>query len=198
MLIAMASVVWVPIGVWIGLRPAWAERLQPIAQFLAAFPANVLFPVVAMIASVALEPDPEHLAVAADDPGHPVVHPVQRDRRRQRIPGDMREAPDMFHVKRLAMVAPGRPAGNFPLLYHRRADRVGGSWNASIVAEAGELGQDIGSRHGLGSLYQPRPRRGTCRASRWVSAVMSVFVIAFNRTRMAAALRYAERRLRMN
>jgi NitT/TauT family transport system permease protein len=43
-LIALASLIWVPVGVWIGLRPKWAERLQPIAQFLAAFPANVLFP----------------------------------------------------------------------------------------------------------------------------------------------------------
>jgi len=44
-LIAVASLIWVPIGVWIGLRPRWTERLQPVAQFLAAFPANVLFPV---------------------------------------------------------------------------------------------------------------------------------------------------------
>ncbi|EPN57678.1 ABC transporter permease, partial [Pseudomonas syringae pv. actinidiae ICMP 19079] len=43
-LIVIASLIWVPIGVWIGLRPVWAERLQPIAQFMAAFPANVLFP----------------------------------------------------------------------------------------------------------------------------------------------------------
>ena len=33
-----------PIGVWLGLRPVWARRAQPIAQFLAAFPANLLFP----------------------------------------------------------------------------------------------------------------------------------------------------------
>ncbi len=44
-LIALASLIWVPIGVWIGLRPWVAERVQPLAQFLAAFPANVLFPV---------------------------------------------------------------------------------------------------------------------------------------------------------
>lgn len=43
-LIMVASLIWVPVGVWIGLRPVWAERLQPIAQFMAAFPANVLFP----------------------------------------------------------------------------------------------------------------------------------------------------------
>src|SRR6202165_4058452 len=39
-LIAIASVIWVPIGVWIGLRPWAAERAQPIAQFLAAVPAQ--------------------------------------------------------------------------------------------------------------------------------------------------------------
>ena len=44
-LIAIASAMWVPIGVWIGLRPWAAERIQPIAQFLAAFPANLLFPI---------------------------------------------------------------------------------------------------------------------------------------------------------
>ena len=43
-LIMLASLVWVPIGVMIGLRPKLAERIQPLAQFLAAFPANLLFP----------------------------------------------------------------------------------------------------------------------------------------------------------
>ena len=44
-LIALASLIWVPIGVWIGLRPQLAERAQPVVQFLAAFPANLFFPV---------------------------------------------------------------------------------------------------------------------------------------------------------
>ena len=41
---ALATIVWVPVGVWIGLRPRIAEKVQPLAQFLAAFPANVIFP----------------------------------------------------------------------------------------------------------------------------------------------------------
>src|SRR5262245_51843834 len=57
-LIALASLVWVPIGVWVGLRPRLATRMQPVAQFLAAFPANVLFPmVVAIIVAWHLNPD---------------------------------------------------------------------------------------------------------------------------------------------
>src|SRR4029077_7323672 len=44
-LISLATLIWVPVGVWIGLRPKLAERIQPLAQFLAAFPANLAFPV---------------------------------------------------------------------------------------------------------------------------------------------------------
>ncbi len=57
-LIVLASLVWVPIGVWIGLRPRWAERLQPVTQFLAAFPSNLLFPAaVVLIVRFRLTPD---------------------------------------------------------------------------------------------------------------------------------------------
>ena len=29
-LIALATLIWVPVGVWIGLRPKLAERVQPL------------------------------------------------------------------------------------------------------------------------------------------------------------------------
>jgi NitT/TauT family transport system permease protein len=58
LLILIPSVVWVPIGVLIGLRPALAEKIQPLAQLLAAFPANLLFPVfVIIIVRFNLNPD---------------------------------------------------------------------------------------------------------------------------------------------
>ena len=57
-LIALASLIWVPIGVWVGLRPRVASIVQPIAQFLAAFPANLFFPiVVSAIVLLRLTPD---------------------------------------------------------------------------------------------------------------------------------------------
>ena len=42
-LIALASLIWVPIGVWVGMRPKAATVVQPVAQFLAAFPTNLFF-----------------------------------------------------------------------------------------------------------------------------------------------------------
>ncbi len=57
-LIGVASVIWVPIGVWIGLRPHIADRAQPIVQFLAAFPANLFFPAaVVLILEFRLNPE---------------------------------------------------------------------------------------------------------------------------------------------
>ena len=56
-LVTLASLIWVPIGVFVGLRPKLTARVQPISQFLAAFPANLLFPVaVPLIVHLRLSP----------------------------------------------------------------------------------------------------------------------------------------------
>ena len=57
-LIAIASLIWTPIGIYVGLRPHLTQVVQPVAQFLAAFPANLLFPfVVSLIVAWNLNPD---------------------------------------------------------------------------------------------------------------------------------------------
>jgi len=56
-LIALATVIWVPIAFGSGTRPHVANLVQPIAQFLAAFPANLLFPI-AVSAIVAFKLNP--------------------------------------------------------------------------------------------------------------------------------------------
>jgi NitT/TauT family transport system permease protein len=43
-LLIVASVIWVPIGVWIGMNPRVSRLAQPVVQVLASFPANFLFP----------------------------------------------------------------------------------------------------------------------------------------------------------
>src|SRR5712691_495446 len=43
-LVAISTLVWVPIGVRIGQSPRLARTAQPVVQVLASFPANFLFP----------------------------------------------------------------------------------------------------------------------------------------------------------
>ncbi|HET9843146.1 MAG TPA: ABC transporter permease subunit, partial [Gammaproteobacteria bacterium] len=48
-LIILSSLIWVPVGVWIGLKPKLASFIQPIVQFIAAFPANLIYPILFML-----------------------------------------------------------------------------------------------------------------------------------------------------
>jgi NitT/TauT family transport system permease protein len=43
-LLVVASLIWVPAGVWIGMNPRVSQLAQPVVQVLASFPANFLFP----------------------------------------------------------------------------------------------------------------------------------------------------------
>ena len=43
-LVVVSTLIWVPIGVWIGLNPTVTRLAQPVVQVLASFPANFLFP----------------------------------------------------------------------------------------------------------------------------------------------------------
>ena len=46
-LLIVASLIWVPIGVWIGMDPRVSRLAQPVVQVLASFPANFVFPIAA-------------------------------------------------------------------------------------------------------------------------------------------------------
>ena len=165
-LIAIASVIWVPIGVMVGTRPRLAQLIQPVAQFLAAFPANVLFPVV-VVAIVALQAQPQYLAQPADDPGHAVVHPVQRRGGRDGDPvGDARRRHQLAGA-RLAMVEEDRAAGGVSLLRHRRHYRLGRLVECKHRRRGRVMGRYAPARVRLGRLYcaSDRGRRhAPCRA----------------------------------
>ncbi|WP_339543516.1 ABC transporter permease subunit, partial [Pseudomonas sp. JAI120] len=140
-LIALASLVWVPIGVWIGLRPRWAERLQPVAQFLAAFPANVLFPfaVIAIVhwhlnIDIWLSP-----LMVLGTQWYILFNVIAGA---SAIPNDLREAAGMFRVRSWQWWRTLAIPGIFPYYVTGALTASGGSWNASIVAEAVSWGSE--------------------------------------------------------
>ncbi|MDF0540716.1 ABC transporter permease subunit [Sphingobium sp. H39-3-25] len=195
-LIALASCIWVPVGVWIGLRPQWAERLQPIAQFLAAFPANVLFPFV-VIAIV-------HWRLNADIWLSPlmilgtqwyILFNVIAGA--SAIPTDLREAAGLFHVHGWQWWRQVALPGIFPYYVTGALTASGGSWNASIVAEAVSWGDRHLRASGLGSYIADATTAGDFPRVALGIAVMSLFVIAFNRLLWRPLYRFSERRLRL-
>jgi len=195
-LIALATVTWVPIGVWIGLRPAWAERLQPVAQFLAAFPANVMFPfAVAGIVAFHLSPDIWLSPLMVLGTQWYILFNVIAGA--SAIPGDLKEAAGIFGIRGWQWWRQVGIPGIFPYYVTGALTASGGSWNASIVAEAVTWGDKHLEAAGLGAFIAKATAAGDYARVALGVAVMSIFVIAFNRMLWRPMYRFAERRLRL-
>ena len=196
-LIAIASVIWVPIGVWIGLRPAWTERVQPFAQFLAAFPANVLFPAaVVLIVALRLNPDIWLSPLMVLGTQWYILFNVIAGS--SAIPGDLKEAGKIFGVRSWQWWRQiGLPAV-FPYYVTGAITASGGSWNASIVAESVVWGSTHLRARGLGSFIADATASGDLPRVGLGVAIMSLFVITLNRTLWRPLYGLAERRLRLD
>ncbi|KSV75965.1 hypothetical protein N185_16085 [Sinorhizobium sp. GW3] len=196
-LIAVASLVWVPIGVWIGLRPAWAERLQPAAQFLAAFPANVLFPfAVILIIGFNLDPNIWLSPLMVLGTQWYILFNVIAGA--SAIPTDLKETSSVFRIRGFLWWRRVALPSIFPYYVTGALTASGGSWNASIVSESVSWGDQHLEASGLGSFIASATAAGDLPRVALGIAVMSIFVIAFNRALWRPLYLFAERRLRLD
>ncbi len=196
-LIAIASVIWVPVGVLIGLRPALAEKVQPIAQFLAAFPANLLFPVfVVVIVRFHLNPDIWLSPLIVLGTQWYILFNVIAGA--MAYPNDYREAATNFQIRGWQWWKKCMLPGIFPFYITGAITASGGTWNASIVAEAVSWGKTNVVAHGLGSYIAQTTADGDYPKIILGIAVMSLFVTLFNRLLWRPLYAYAESRLRLD
>lgn len=196
-LIAVASLIWVPIGVWIGLRPAVAERVQPLAQFLAAFPANVLFPF-AVMAIVATGANPNIWLSPLMVLGTQWYILFNVIAGASAFPTDLREAASVYQLRSWTWWRRAILPGIFPYYITGALTASGGSWNASIVAEMASWGQTKLEAYGLGAYIAKATEAGDFPRVVLGIAVMSLFVTLFNRTLWRPLYVFAERRLRLD
>jgi NitT/TauT family transport system permease protein len=196
-LIALASLIWVPVGVWIGLRPAWAERVQALAQILAAFPANVLFPF-AVVAIVALKLDPNIWLSPLMVLGTQWYILFNVIAGASALPGDLREAAAVYRLTSWTWWRNFALPGIFPFYVTGALTASGGSWNASIVAEVASWGNTKVEAAGLGSFIADATAKGDAPRVIAGVAVMSIFVIGLNRSLWRPLYALAERRFRLN
>ena len=197
LLIAIASVVWVPIGVLIGLRPALAEKIQPLAQFLAAFPANLLFPAfVIVIVRFHLNPDIWLSPLIVLGTQWYILFNVIAGA--SSYPNDYREAARNFHIRGWQWWRQAMLPGIFPYYVTGAITASGGAWNASIVAEAVQWGNTKVVAHGLGAYIAQTTADGDYPKIILGIAVMSLFVTLFNRLLWRPMYTYAESKMRLD
>ncbi len=195
-LMILATVIWVPVGVWLGLRPAWARRAQPVAQFLAAFPANLLFPVfVVVIVHFQLNVDIWLTPLMVLGTQWYILFNVIAGA--AAFPGDLKEAASNFRVHGFLWWRKVILPGIFSYYITGAITASGGCWNAAIVAEVVSWGDTKLVAHGLGTYIAQATERGDMPRVVLGVAVMSVFVLSFNRLLWHPLYAYARRRLTM-
>jgi NitT/TauT family transport system permease protein len=196
-LIAVASLIWVPIGVAIGLRPRLADRVQPIVQFLAAFPANLFFPVVVvLILRFHLNPEIWLSPLMILGTQWYILFNVIGGA--AALPAELQRAAQNLGVRRLLWWRRVMLPAIFPAYVTGAVTAAGGSWNASIVAEIVQWGSTVLTATGIGAYIARTTAAGDGARIALGISVLCLYVLAFNRLLWRRLYDLAAERLRLD
>jgi NitT/TauT family transport system permease protein len=178
-LICIASIIWVPLGIYIGMHHRLSKILQPLIQILAAFPANLFYPIV-VIAIVKFKLNHNIWTSPLMILGTQWYILFNVIAGSMSIPQELKLAIKNFGVsgwlwwKRLALPA------IFPYYVTGAITAMGGSWNASIVSEAVEWGPWRFISLGLGGYITEKTQQGDFTRIVLGISVMAIYVLVFN------------------
>jgi NitT/TauT family transport system permease protein len=196
-LIALASVVWVPIGIWVGLRPRATQIVQPVAQFLAAFPANLLFPLAVYgIVTWKLNPDVWLSPLMILGTQWYILFNVIAGA--AAMPTELRYAAQNLGLRGFLWWRKVALPGVLPYYVTGAITASGGSWNAAIVAELASWRNVQVKAHGLGAYIAEATTAGDFHRIILGIATMSLFVVAINRSFWRPLYYFAERKYRLS
>jgi NitT/TauT family transport system permease protein len=196
-LIVLSSLVWIPVGVWVGLRPRWVQKIQPLIQLAAAFPANLFYPLFVIIIvqfhlNVQIWVTPLMILGTQWYILFNVIAGASM------IPRDLNLVAANFGVRgfqwwrRLILPA------IFPFYITGAITAAGGAWNASIVAEWVSWGGTTLRATGLGEYIQANTFSGDFPQIALGTAMMCVYVLLFNQLLWRPLYRLAEARFQLD
>jgi NitT/TauT family transport system permease protein len=196
-LIVIASLIWVPIGVWVGLRPQLAERVQPIVQFLAAFPANLVFPaVVVLILKYELNPEIWLSPLMILGTQWYILFNVIAGT--TALPTDLKLVASNLGLRRWLWWRRVIWPAIFPAYVTGAVTAAGGSWNASIVAEVVQWGSTTLQATGIGAYITQYTAAGDPARIALGIGVLCLYVLVFNRLLWHRLYELAAERLRLD
>jgi NitT/TauT family transport system permease protein len=177
--VALASVIWVPVGVWIGFNPRVAQYMQPVVQVLASFPANFGFPfVIALFLDIGLSLDFGSVVLMALGTQWYILFNVIAGA--SAVPSDLKDAMDNLGVhgweRWRRMIIPAV----FPAYVTGAITAAGGAWNATIVAEIVTYNGHRLVASGLGSFITEATAHNDFHQIIAGILVMAVYVTGLN------------------
>lgn len=178
--ILVSSLIWIPLGVWVGQRPTYARLVQPVIQFLAGFPANILSSLVA-IAVLAWHLNPTIWLTSLMIVGAQWYIAFNVIAGTTTLPKEFYDVTRNLGVrgwlrwKRLIL------PGIFPYFVTGALTAAGASWNLSIVVEVVKWGEEVLKTYGLGAYISTYTDSGDFHRIALSITMMSLFVVGFNR-----------------
>jgi NitT/TauT family transport system permease protein len=196
-IVLISTLIWVPLGVWIGLRSRIAEVVQPIAQFLAAFPANLLFPFIVLLIvhfnlNVNIWTTPLMLLGTQWYILFNVIAGASA------LPKDLQQATDNLGVKGWLWWKKLILPGIFPYYVTGAITAAGNAWNTSTVAEVVTWGNTTLHAEGLGAYIMKYSALGNFPALALGIGVMALFVVTFNRILWRPLYNLAQRKYQLD
>jgi NitT/TauT family transport system permease protein len=193
----IASIIWVPFGIYVGLRPEISRFVQPIAQFLAAFPANLLFPFfVIVIVRYSLNVEIWTTPLLILGTQWYILFNVIAGA--STIPKDLLQAARNFGITGWLWWRKVSLPAVFPYFVTGALTAAGGSWNASIVAEVVSWGDTTLTASGLGAYIAKYTATGDFPRITLGITVMCLYVVIINRAFWRRLYSFAEKRYRLD
>ena len=194
-LITLCTCIWIPVGVWIGMNSTASRFFQPIIQFLAAFPPNSLYPAAALaIFHYHLDVNIWCSPLMILGTQWYILFNVIAGTKA--LPKNLYYAAKSFHLgTRLwwqKLILPGL----FPYIITGMITAAGGAWNASIIAEVVEWGDQRVHASGLGAYIKQAFEQGHVIKLAFGVIIMCVYVLIINRIIWKPLYDIAEKRFK--
>ncbi|WP_295959251.1 ABC transporter permease subunit [Rhodoferax sp.] len=193
----LATLVWTPIGVWIGFHPKVARYAQPLAQIGASFPVNMTFPI--MVGFFVATRTPMNwgsiLLIAMGTQWYILFNVIAGA---MAIPNEMKEVAQIYGLRQWKLWRTLILPAIFPFWVTGACTAAGGAWNASIVAELATWGDTTLKADGLGAYIAEVTKSGDTALIIASIGVMSLFVVAMNKLVWRRLYGFAERRFRLD
>jgi NitT/TauT family transport system permease protein len=193
----LATLIWTPVGVWIGSKPKIARLAQPLAQIAASFPVNMTFPF--MVSFFVASNIPINwgsiILIAMGTQWYILFNVIAGA---MAIPNDLKEAAHTYGLRDWALWRTLILPAIFPFWVTGACTAAGGAWNASIVAELATWGQTQLKADGLGAYIAEVTQKGDTPMIICSIAVMCIFVVITNKLIWRRLYDYAEKRFHLD
>jgi NitT/TauT family transport system permease protein len=194
----LIGAVWaVPVGIRIGLSPRLARMFQPVIQVAAAFPAPMLFPLVAAaLLSLRIPFSWGCVALMLLGAQWYILFNVLAGA--MAMPQDLRETVSVYGLRGWAGWRTLYLPGVFPQLVTGLITAAGGAWNASIVSEYLRYKGQTLIAPGLGSLITEATAAGDFPLLAAGVLTMALALALLNRVLWKRLYRLADTRFSLN